>query len=44
MAIAQKHKDVDTFFGSEKINEDVSLLGIGVGVAVKKTVSLELNR
>ena len=44
---------VDTLFGSEKINEGVSLLGKGVGVAVvskglglliKKMVLLEWNR
>ena len=29
-----KTQDVDTLFGSEKINEGVSLLGKGVGVAV----------
>ena len=29
-----KTQDVDTFFCSEKINEDVSLLGKDVGVAV----------
>ena len=32
MVITQK--DVDTLFGSEKINEDESLQGKGVGVAV----------
>ena len=29
-----KTQDVDTLFGSEKINEGASLLGKGVGVAV----------
>ena len=29
-----KTQDVDTLFGSEKINEGVLLLGKGVGVAV----------
>ena len=29
-----KTQDVETLFGSEKINEGVSLLGKGVGVAV----------
>ena len=47
-----KTQDVDTFFGSEKINEGVLLLGKGVGCSsclqgsgpFKKTVPLELNR
>ena len=45
-----KTQDVDTFFGSENMNEDVSLLGKCVGVAVVdkglgvSTVPLELNR
>ena len=29
-----KTQDVDTLFGAEKVNEDVSLLGNGVGVTV----------
>ena len=33
-----KTQDVDTLFGSDKINKGVSLLGKGVGVAV---VSIE---
>ena len=32
--ITQNTQDVDTLFGSENINEGVSLLGKGVGVAV----------